>query len=105
MANAQYPDNRFNLSQTFFLHIFRLVYKWFLFIYKLSYGLGIIGYIIMMVTFFGLNFVFKQPPNVWMDVGLLFVFYGLYYGVMGRDISEICADKMASHVGVSLNFK
>lgn len=59
----------------------------------------------MMVTFFGLNFVFKQPPNVWMDVGLLFVFYGLYYGVMGRDISEICADKMASHVGVSLNNK
>lgn len=55
----------------------------------------------MMVTFFGLNFIFKQPPNVWMDVGLLFVFYGLYYGVMGRDVSEICADKMASHVGVS----
>lgn len=78
----------------------RLVYKWFYFIYKLSYGLGIIGYIIMMATFFGLNFVFNQPPNVWMDVGLLFVFYGLYYGVLGRDISEICTDKMASHIGV-----
>lgn len=80
----------------------RLVYKWFYFIYKLSYGLGIIGYIIMMFTFFGLNFVFNQPPNVWMDVGLLFVFYGLYYGVLGRDVSEICTDKMAAHVGVSL---
>lgn len=81
----------------------RLVYKWFYFIYKLSYGLGIVGYIIMMCTFFGLNFVFKQPPNVWMDVGLMLVFYGLYYGVLGRDISEICADKMASHVGVIID--
>lgn len=54
-----------------------------------------------MLTFFGLNFVFNQPPQVWMDFGLLFVFYGLYYGVLGRDISEICADKMASHIGVN----
>ena len=35
------------------------------------------------------------------DVGLLFVFYGLYYGVLGRDLSEICTDKMASNIGVS----
>lgn len=82
--------------------ICRLVYKWFLFLYKLSYTLGIIGYIIMMAAFFGLNLVFDSKVNTWMDCGLLFVFYGLYYGVLGRDISEICADKMASHVGVNL---
>lgn len=79
----------------------RLVYKYFYFIYKLSYGLGIIGYIIMMCTFFGLNYVFNQQPPAWMDVGLLFVFYGLYYGVLGRDLSEICSDKMACNIGVS----
>ncbi|CAO1413523.1 unnamed protein product [Diamesa serratosioi] len=77
----------------------RLVYKWFLFIYKLSYGLGIVGYVIMMMTFFGINLIFNQPPNVWMDVALLFVFYGLYYGVLGRDLSELCTDKMACHIG------
>ncbi|XP_055838191.1 E3 ubiquitin ligase RNF121 [Episyrphus balteatus] len=77
----------------------RLVYKWFYFIYKLSYGLGILGYLIMMATFLGFNFIFSQPPNVWMDVGLLCVFYGLYIGVLGRDISEICSDKMACHIG------
>ncbi|XP_049791887.1 RING finger protein 121 [Schistocerca nitens] len=77
----------------------RLVYKWFYFLYKLSYALGIIGYAIMMATFFGLNMVFEVKPHVWMDVGLIFVFYGLYYGVLGRDIAEICADKMASHIG------
>lgn len=78
----------------------RLVYKWFLLLYKLSYVLGIIGYVIMMATFFGLNLVFNATPSSWMDCGILFLFYGLYYGVLGRDISEICADKMASHIGV-----
>ncbi|XP_077290436.1 E3 ubiquitin ligase Rnf121 [Arctopsyche grandis] len=77
----------------------RLVYKWFYFLYKLSCVLGIIGYIIMMATFLGLNVIFDKKPHVWMDVGLVFLFYGLYYGVLGRDISEICADKMAAHVG------
>ncbi|KAF5308283.1 hypothetical protein FQR65_LT06276 [Abscondita terminalis] len=77
----------------------RLVYKWFLLLYKMSYILGIIGYFIMMATFFGINIIFNAKPTTWMDCGLLFIFYGLYYGVLGRDISEICADKMASHIG------
>ncbi|XP_044748209.1 RING finger protein 121 [Coccinella septempunctata] len=77
----------------------RLVYKWFLFLYKLSYVLGLIGYFVFLATFFGLNIVFNSKPNLWMECGTLFVFYGVYYGVLGRDISEICADKMASHIG------
>lgn len=85
----------------YLLFYFRLVYKWFLLLYKLSYILGIIGYIIMMAAFFGLNLVFDAKVTTWMDLGLLIIFYGLYYGVLGRDVSEICADKMASHIGVS----
>lgn len=54
----------------------------------------------MLATFFGLNLVFDVKPQVWMDCGLLFLFYGLYFGVLGRDIAEICADKMAAHIGV-----
>ncbi|XP_050580591.1 RING finger protein 121 isoform X1 [Bombus affinis] len=77
----------------------RLVYKWFLFIYKLSYVLGIISYVIMLATFFGLHLIFEVKPQMWMDCGLLLLFYGLYFGVLGRDVAEICADKMASHIG------
>lgn len=55
----------------------------------------------MMLTFLGFNFIFNQAPNVWMDVGVLFVYYGVYFGVLGRDMSEICADKMAANIGVS----
>ncbi|XP_043222647.1 RING finger protein 121-like isoform X1 [Amphibalanus amphitrite] len=77
----------------------RLVYKWFLLLYKVSYGLGIVGYTIMMATFLGFNLMFHVKPHVWMDVGIMFLFYGLYYGVLGRDCAEICADKMAAHIG------
>lgn len=89
------------IKNAYFFCDFRLVYKWFLLLYTLSYCLGVIGYIVMMATFFGLNQVFSSKPDAWMDVATIFMFYGLYYGVLGRDISEICADKMASHIGVS----
>ena len=55
----------------------------------------------MLATFFGLNLVFDAKPQLWMDCGLLFLFYGLYFGVLGRDMAEICTDKMAAHIGVN----
>jgi len=57
---------------------------------------------VIMAAFLGMNYLFLQLPNTWMDVGLMFCFYGLYIGVLGRDISEICSDKMAAAIGVSL---
>lgn len=36
-----------------------------------------------------------------MDMGVVMLFYGLYYGVMGRDFAEICSDYMASTLGVN----
>ncbi|KAI5636945.1 hypothetical protein NE865_10360 [Phthorimaea operculella] len=77
----------------------RLVYKWFYLIYKLSCFLGVFGYILMMVTFLGLNLLFGHKPQAWMDVALLFLFYGLYFGVLGRDVAEYCTDKMAASIG------
>nr|CAD7575729.1 unnamed protein product [Timema californicum] len=73
--------------------------QWFYLLYKLSYALGLVGYVVMMAAFFGLNLLFDSKVHIWMDFGMLFLFYGLYYGVLGRDVAEICADKMASHVG------
>ena len=79
---------------------FRLVYQWFLLIYKISYAIGIVGYLCIMFTFFGLNILLMVKPQIAMDFGLLLLFYGLYYGVVGRDFAEVCSDKMASHIGV-----
>lgn len=36
-----------------------------------------------------------------MSMGLTALFYGLYYGVMGRDFADICSERMASSIGVS----
>lgn len=40
-----------------------------------------------------------------MDFGIVSLFYGLYYGIMGRDFAEICSDYMASTIGVSVAFR
>lgn len=77
----------------------RLVYRWFLLIYQLSYSIGLIGYIIIMLTLFGFNVLILVKPQTAMDAGFLCLFYGLYYGVVGRDLAELCTDKMASQIG------
>lgn len=82
----------------------RLVYKWFLVIYKISYFLGIVGYMSVMFTLLGLNLILLIKPQVSMDFGLLLLFYGLYFGVVARDFAEVCSDTMATHIGVSYNF-
>ncbi|ETN80187.1 zinc finger, C3HC4 type [Necator americanus] len=79
--------------------VFRLVYKWFLFLHKLSYVLGVAGYIIMIFTLMGLNFIFGLQSTTCMDAGILLLFYGLYYGVLGRDFAHICTDRMACKIG------
>lgn len=56
----------------------------------------------MLLALLGVNFVFGQKPQVWMDCGGLILFYGLYYGVLGQDLAEICSNKMALHIGVSI---
>jgi len=75
------------------------VYTWFLLIYKLSYFFGIIGYLVIMSTLFGLNILFMIKPAAAMDFGFLITFYGLYFGVVGRDLSAVCSDKMAAQIG------
>lgn len=49
-----------------------------------------------------LMFIFRIKPEDAMDFGVSLLFYGLYYGVLGRDFAEMCADFMASTVGVSI---
>ncbi|XP_066217020.1 RING finger protein 175 [Saccopteryx leptura] len=77
----------------------RLVYKWFLLIYKLSYTFGVVGYLAIIFTISGLHLFFKIKARDSMDFGIVSLFYGLYYGIMGRDFAEICSDYMASTIG------
>ena len=65
----------------------------------MSCFLGIVGYSIIMATFLGLNLIFGALPATWVDCGILLLFYGLYYGVLGRDLAEIAAETMAARAG------
>lgn len=42
----------------------RLVYKWFLLLYKISYATGIVGYSVVMFTLFGINLIFRYVAKV-----------------------------------------
>lgn len=77
----------------------RLVYKWFLLVHKATYALGIIGYMIVCLTMLGVNLMFAIKPDTAMEFGVTVLFYGLYFGVLGRDFAEMCADKIASKLG------
>ena len=55
-----------------------------------------------MCTLLNLNLIFLIRPEKSMDFGLLLLFYGLYYGVLGRDFAEICSETMAAHIGVCI---
>nr|XP_034836249.1 RING finger protein 121 [Maniola hyperantus] len=77
----------------------RMVYKWFYLIYKVSCFFMLFGYVVMVLTFLSVNVVFNHRPQSWMDVGLMCMFYGVYFGVLGRDVAEYCTDKMAASIG------
>ncbi|CAG8457405.1 16588_t:CDS:2 [Acaulospora morrowiae] len=76
----------------------RLVYKWYSVVYKVSYAVGITGYSIIMLTFFGIIQLIYTGPEV-TEFGLLLLCYGLYFGVLSRDFVEICTDSMTSTLG------
>jgi hypothetical protein len=81
---------------------YRLVYKWFYLVHKVTYFLGVAGYFIIMLTLLGVNLMFLIKPETSMEYGIIIMFYGLYFGVLGRDFAEICSEKIASKIGVSL---
>uniref|UniRef100_A0A8D0KZA3 Ring finger protein 175 n=1 Tax=Strix occidentalis caurina TaxID=311401 RepID=A0A8D0KZA3_STROC len=79
-----------------------VLFCWFLLICKLSYAIGIVGYLtIMDLTHPSILLWFydriKSDDSV--DFAVTLLFYRLYYGVMGRDFAEMCSDYMVSTTG------
>ena len=87
-----------------YIYIHRIVYRWFLLIYQVSYVLGIVGYLILLLVFTGVGLLLPVTPDVILEFGVTLVFYGVYYGVMGRDCAEVCVDFMAASMTVRKRF-
>lgn len=58
-------------------------------------GIAGFGYGLFLVN------VFAFPSATIIDLSLKLMFYGLYFGVMSRDLIDFGSDKMASTIGVS----
>ena len=81
------------------------MYSWFLGVYKLSVAGGSLAGALIFAAVFGV----PTPPiritkgfTLWPlgVIGFVVLFYALYYGVLARDLAEVCANWMASSMGV-----
>ena len=70
--------------------------------------MGIVGYMMMMLELTGLSRIAMPrtetngvvEPSVVFQSGIFLLFYGAYFGILGRDIVQILADQMAHSIGV-----
>ena len=75
----------------------RRVYAWFLASYKVSVAAGAAGYACLLLGLVTATFGLPTPLG---DGGaLLLLWYGLYFGVLGRDAAELAADRLAASLG------
>ena len=75
----------------------RAVYRWFHTVYRVSSILATGGYVLFMLEIMGLALIL--PPVVG-TLSILAMFYGLYFGVLGRDCAEVCAERISITLGV-----
>ncbi|KAK9815596.1 hypothetical protein WJX72_006534 [[Myrmecia] bisecta] len=73
------------------------VYAWFLGLYKLSVFVGAAGYVLLVLEMTGIGMLLR--PVLPQTTAVLLVWYGLYFGVLGRDAAEVASDRMASSLG------
>ena len=73
----------------------KLIWRFFLGTYRLCMALSFAGYVFIICEFLGLADLFGLAGSLgqW---GTTMIFYGLYFGVLWRDIAEICADRLAA---------
>ena len=68
------------------------VYSWFLGTHKVSVTAGMAGYALVVVEMTGLGELLR--PVLRPATCLTVLWYGLYFGILGRDAAEVAADRM-----------
>lgn len=77
----------------------RLVYRVFLFMFRVSLTIGTVGYLCFLFTMLGFNLMFFVSPELAFDFSFLCLWYGFYFGVVVRDLSDLCSTSIAKKVG------
>lgn len=68
------------------------IYRWFLGVFRVSVGVGLTGYIMLLVDILSGGLLFA--PLVESGFSLLLIWYGLYFGILTRDCAEVVSDRM-----------
>lgn len=76
----------------------RKVYWWFNRVYAFCLGTGFFGYVLLIIEMTGARTAAKVH-RFFAEVATLSLFYGLYFGVLGRDLAEMCSWRMTQTMG------
>ncbi len=68
------------------------VYSWFMATHKVSVAAGLAGYLLLIVEMSGLGVLLR--PLLAPTTALVLLWYGLYFGILGRDAAEVASDRM-----------
>lgn len=75
------------------------VYNWFIGAYRACYITGVVGYLLMLAEVIWARPLGEFGKHYLMPGGFLTLFYGMYFGVLGRDCAEVCAERMSNTIG------
>ena len=64
--------------------------------------MGVLGYSIVLSLFLIAPGINEKYLNIISETGVVLIFYGLYYGLLGRDLAEYCVDHMSATFKVIL---
>ncbi|KAJ2803513.1 hypothetical protein H4R20_002863 [Coemansia guatemalensis] len=83
-------------------HTPRRIYQWFALSNKASYLVFLLGIILFCFCFFNAvpGLTDTEP---FVEGSILTVFYGLYFGLISRDLVALCSDKMAATLGYAVS--
>ncbi|KAJ1901158.1 hypothetical protein LPJ66_000977 [Kickxella alabastrina] len=81
-------------------HTPRRVYQWFAFTNKASYAVFMLGFFLFILCFFNIVPGFTDT-EAYLSASMLTLFYGLYFGLMSRDLVTLCSDNIAAALGYS----
>ena len=64
--------------------------------HQVTLTLGVLGYSLILMLFLAAPALAKHSLDMVTETGVLLLFYGLYYGLLGRDLAEYCVDNMSA---------
>ncbi|KAJ2358277.1 hypothetical protein GGF43_000921 [Coemansia sp. RSA 2618] len=78
----------------------RRVYQWFAVTNKASYAVFVTGFVLFVLCFFNVAPGLTDTERM-VEGSLTTMFYGLYFGLISRDLVTLCSDRMAATLGYS----